>query len=171
MAWRDRLVPGETREKRVFIAALILGVAMLFADAATKLYFTHTLATGERITVIPGWFDLTLVHNTGAAWSILSGYGYILLIIAFLVGAGIIYFFRSLTENCAERYFAMLLILSGIVGNSIDRLWRGAVVDFLSFHYFDAYYYPVFNVADIAICCGVGIYLISGFCRKDQKKR
>ncbi len=166
-----RLTAGESREKRVFIAALIVGAAMLFCDVATKLYFTRTLLPGERITVIPGWFDLTLVGNTGAAWSILAGHGYLLLGIGILVAVAICYFFRALTEECPERYFAMFLILSGIIGNSIDRLWRGAVIDFLSFHYFDSYYYPVFNVADIAICCGVGIYLISGFCRKAPREK
>ncbi|MCQ2378425.1 MAG: signal peptidase II [Victivallaceae bacterium] len=166
MAFFDRLASGSRREKRTFALAIFVGGAALLLDGATKIFFERHLHLGERIPVLPGWFDLTLVRNTGAAWSLFAGHGSWLLIVALVMAAAIFRYFRALTENCPERYYAVWLILAGIAGNSIDRLWRGAVVDFLSFHYFDAYYYPVFNVADIAICVGTGIYLFSTFCRK-----
>ena len=71
---------------------------------------------------------------------------------------------KRLTEGYPERYYAMGMIVSGIIGNSIDRIWRGAVVDFLDFH-IAGHHWPAFNIADSAICVGVGIYLISSFKR------
>ena len=59
-----------------------------------------------------------------------------------------------------------MLLLSGIIGNSFDRFFRGAVVDFLHVHWKEVWHYPVFNVADIAICCGVGLYILSNLLRK-----
>ena len=63
-----------------------------------------------------------------------------------------------------------MLVLSGIVGNSIDRIWHGEVIDFIDFHYYDMWSYPVFNVADIAICTGVGVYMLSNLLRKTPKE-
>ena len=65
---------------------------------------------------------------------------------------------------------AAFLVISGILGNSIDRLWRGAVVDFIDVHYYDVWRYPVFNVADIAICTGVGIFILSTLIRPEKGK-
>ena len=73
-------------------------------------------------------------------------------------------------EGYAERYFALLLVLGGVVGNSIDRIWRGAVVDFFDFHWYDKFRWPVFNVADIAICIGVGLFVLSTLLRPSGKK-
>ncbi len=171
MAFFDRIIPGSRREKRLFAGVLFFGCAMLLLDQLTKIYFEYHYPLGRCVPIIDGFFDLTHVRNKGAAWSMFAGQRYLLLGIGVAVFAAVVKFFRQLTEGCAERYWAMLLILSGIAGNSIDRFWRGEVVDFLSFHYLDVYYYPVFNVADIAICTGVGIYIISGFCRKETKKK
>jgi signal peptidase II len=112
---------------------------------------------------------LTYVLNYGAAWSILSGHGWFLLLIAGLVLAGSIWKFRYLTEGYAERFIAVFLVFGGVFGNSIDRIWRGAVVDFLDF-YIKSYHWPVFNVSDIAICCGVGIFMLSSLLRKEKEK-
>ena len=87
-----------------------------------------------------------------------------------MVTLGVIWYFRRLAEGYAERYFALLLVLGGVVGNSIDRIWRGAVVDFFDFHWYDKFRWPVFNVADIAICIGVGLFVFSTLLRPSGKK-
>ena len=91
------------------------------------------------------------------------------MLIAALVTAAALWFFSYLTEGYPERYFAIFIILGGVVGNSIDRIWRGAVVDFFDLHYYEAYHWPVFNIADIAICVGVGIFVLSSLLRPSRK--
>lgn len=170
MKFFERITPGSSREKRLFSGALLFSGAVLALDQISKLFFERHYAVGEKTVVIEGFFDLTHVRNLGAAWSIFAGQRFWLLLVAAIVFVLLLKYFRLIAENCAERYFAILLIISGICGNSIDRLWRGEVVDFISLHYFDIYYYPVFNIADIAICTGAAICIISGFFRKNQEK-
>ena len=170
MKFFERITPGSDREKRLFSGALLFGGAILGADQISKLYFERNYAIGEKSVIIDGFFDLTHVRNLGAAWSMFSGQRFWLLLIAAVVVVLLTRYFRHIAENCAERYFAILMMISGICGNSIDRLWRGEVVDFISLHYQDVYYYPVFNIADIAICVGAMIYIASGFFRKSSKE-
>ena len=144
---------------------------LLLLDQLSKLWIAHSFRLYESRPVIAGWLSLTSVRNHGAAWSMLSGYGWLLLLIALAALAAILWFFRSLTEGWGERYIAAFMVISGIFGNSIDRLWRGAVVDFIDVHYYDVWRYPVFNVADMAICIGVGIFVLSSLLRPDLKKR
>jgi len=145
----------------------LLAALVLAADQFTKWWFVRCYELYQTRSVIPGWFNFTYVRNTGAAWSMFSGQVWPLLVFGLLVAAGMVCWFRKLAEACPERYVAIMLVLAGIVGNSIDRLWRGAVVDFLHIHYFNVWHYPVFNIADMAICGGVGIFILSGFCRKN----
>ncbi|MBO7330115.1 MAG: signal peptidase II [Lentisphaeria bacterium] len=170
MNWLERIEKKSHREKKVFFQALALGLILLIIDQITKWYIVKNFNLFESIPVIDGWFNITSVRNLGAAWSILSGHVWLLLVFGLLAGIGIIIFFRKLAEGCVERYFALMLILSGIFGNSFDRAFHGEVVDFIHVHYYEIWHYPVFNVADMAICTGVGIYLLSGFLRKNPEK-
>ncbi len=158
------------RERIVLLLALMLGVVSLTLDQWTKFVVERQFYLGESVPVWEPFFSLTFVRNEGAAWSILTGYGWLLLAIAGVVTASVIWFFRSLTEGYSERCFALILVLSGVVGNSIDRVWRGAVVDFFDFHWYSQYRFPVFNVADIAICVGVGLFVLSTLLRPSKKK-
>ena len=124
---------------------------------------------GERIPVIPDFFNLTYITNTGAAWGILAGHGWLLLLISFAVLIAVIYFIHTLTEGWPERIYAIALISSGIVGNSIDRIFRREVVDFLQF-LFGKYQYPSFNIADSCICVGVFLFIFSTILRPEKKK-
>ena len=162
---RDRLTPGSSRERIVLGISLAVAGMLLILDQWSKLVVETSFHLHESRPVIDGFFALTYVRNFGAAWSILEGYGSVLLAIAGIVLVLMLAFLRQLTEGCAERYLAIMLIISGIFGNSIDRIWRGAVVDFLDFT-FGSYHYPVFNIADCAICVGVFLYLLSSFLRK-----
>ena len=85
--------------------------------------------------------------------------------------AAMIRFYNYLTEGYLEREIALFVIFSGVLGNSIDRVWRGSVVDFIDFHYKNVWSYPVFNIADIAICTGVGLFILSGFIRPEREKK
>jgi signal peptidase II len=160
--------PHSAAERRWLGAVFILTGVVLALDQFTKILTVRMFELHESHPVIDGLFNLTYVRNYGAAWSILSGHIWLLLLIAVLVVAGTIWKFRYLTEGYSERYLAIFLVFGGVLGNSIDRIWRGAVVDFLDF-YIKSYHWPVFNVADIAICCGVGIFMLSSLLRKEKK--
>ena len=97
------------------------------------------------------------------------GYGVVLFCVGMLVIVATTYFLRKLCEGYRERYVAILAVLSGVVGNSIDRIWRGAVVDFLDC-YINSYHWPAFNIADCAICVGIGVYMLSVILRPEAKK-
>lgn len=163
----NRIVPAEDR--KTYLLALLNGVFFLILDQLTKYWVVKEIPFASRQVVIPGFFNLTYVTNTGAAWGILAGRYWLLLTISAAVFIAAIWFLRHLTEGWKERYYAVLLILSGILGNCIDRVFRGAVVDFLQF-YIGKFVWPSFNVADSCICIGVFIYIISTLIRPDRKK-
>ena len=163
----NRIVPAPDR--KVFWTALLAGIVFLVLDQLTKYWVVTGIPFGARQPVIPGFFNLTYVTNTGAAWGILSGRYWLLLAISAAVFLAAIWYLRTLTESWTERYFAVFLVMSGILGNSIDRVFRGAVVDFLQF-YIGQYAWPSFNVADSCICVGVFIYIVSTLFRPERNK-
>ncbi len=144
-------------------------VTLTFVDQLAKYAIVHseTLARHEIIQVIPGFFRIVHVRNPGAVWGILSNHTQILALISLVVFAMILTMFPRFVNGFTERGIAMSLILSGILGNLIDRILRGNVVDFLSFYY-KRWEWPSFNVADSCICIGVGIYLISCWTRNEN---
>lgn len=169
MNWRDRIEKNSPRERASLLWAAVIALLVVILDQWTKWYFIRNYKMGVPTPIIPGVLNFTYVENIGAAWSMLSGQVWLLLLFGITAGAAIIYFFRKLAEGCVERYYALLLVISGIIGNSFDRAFHGAVIDFIHVHYYESWHYPVFNVADMAICIGVFIYLISGFCRKSPE--
>ncbi len=160
--------PGSSRERAVLGWSLAFAGIILLLDQITKVLVEREFLLHESRPVIPGFFSLTFVRNYGAAWSLFSGHGWFLLLVAAAVTAASIYYFRYLTEGYPERCFAIFVILGGVAGNSIDRIWRGAVVDFFDVHYYNLWHWPVFNIADIAICTGVGLFLLSTLLRKSR---
>ncbi len=141
----------------VAIVIYVLDQATKFAVAAEIPFPTY--GPPGHIQVIEGFFNLVHVGNTGAAWSILSGHGHWLaLLAAFTLGA--IYFWRhtlGLRVPVVQLCFGGLC--GGTVGNLTDRILHGHVIDFLDFH-FGSYAYPSFNVADMGIVCGVFGYIV-----------
>lgn len=166
---QDRPVPPLNR-RHLAVCAIIAAV-LLLGDQLSKLLIVQNYFLHESTPVIPDIFSITYVRNFGAAWGIFSGQIWLLLIIAAVVVAAMIRFYDYLTERYFEREIALFIIFSGVLGNSIDRIWRGAVIDFLDFHYKNVWSYPVFNVADIAICTGVGLFILSGFLRPERGKK
>jgi len=134
---------------------LALAVVIVAADQIAKYAISRTLTLGQTLTLTP-FFNLVLVHNPGAAFSFLSDQpGWqrgMFIAIALAASVWIVYL---LVRHARQRLFALALtlVLAGAVGNVIDRIFIGAVVDFLDFHAF-GYHWPAFNVADSAITCG-----------------
>jgi signal peptidase II len=151
---------------------LAVAAVVIVLDQATKAVVQGRFAYGERLPVIDGFFDLILLYNTGAAFSFLSDAGgwQRVFFIGIAVAASLLILFL-LRRHAAETWFAagLALILGGALGNLIDRVWLGHVVDFLLFH-FRGWHYPAFNVADSAITVGAAILIIDGL-RGDRKEK
>ena len=105
--------PNSRRERTVLGWALGVSLAALLLDQWTKIVVERQFVLGESRPVWEPFFSLTFVRNEGAAWSILSGHGWFLLLVAGVVTLGVIWYFRRLAEGYAERYFALLLVLGG----------------------------------------------------------
>ena len=155
-----RLTAGAPSERRLVGFSIALGLFLLVLDQWTKILVEQRMTPGDSIELIPGWFSLTYVTNKGAAWGMFHGYGMVLFGIGVVVLILAIRYLRYLAEGCRERYMAIFIVLSGVIGNSFDRLYRGAVVDFLDF-YWRGHHWPAFNIADCAICFGIGVYFLS----------
>ena len=136
-------------KKRVYIYSII----GLIIDILTKLFMINKLPLGKSKVIIDKFFSFTMVHNTGGAFGLFSNNTILLLIVSVIFITGFIYYIeKNKASKIEEICYGM--ILSGIVGNMLDRLIRGYVVDFLDFKIF-GYDYPVFNFADIFIVVGV----------------
>jgi signal peptidase II len=153
--------------KRKYWILLIFCIWILLLDQWTKSMVVQELPLYQRVNVIQGFFDLTHVRNTGGAFGIFGGekggLGSILFVVVSLIAIGaIVVLFLKIKENEKTLAIAFSLILSGAVGNLIDRLRYGEVVDFLDFH-LSSYHWPAFNVADSAICIGIGLMALELF--------
>ncbi|MFT3831622.1 MAG: signal peptidase II [Opitutaceae bacterium] len=158
-----------TLPARLFRYRCLLGLALgVFAlDQATKLWIASTLplntyGTPGHIEIVPGFFNLVHVGNTGAAWSVLTGRSSLLALLGLAALAAIFCFRRQLGLERRIVQIAFGLLCGGIAGNFLDRVVYGHVVDFLDFHFGD-YIYPTFNIADSGIVCGVALYAILSF--------
>jgi signal peptidase II len=144
----------------------IIAASLLALDQLTKLWVVENIPFNpyhdhdglQDITVIPGFFYLIHVGNTGAAWSIMSGKSTLLACLALITLGGIFFWRRTLGLHLRPIQISFGLLCGGIVGNLIDRIAYKHVVDFLDFH-FGSYIYPTFNIADCGICIGVILYL------------
>lgn len=140
--------------------ALLLALTIAIVDQVTKYAVRLGFAAGESRPVIAGFFELTYVRNTGAAWGILGGQNASLTLLSVVMLVVMVLFRRSFLSNTWEHRVALGLMIGGIMGNLMDRLRLGWVTDFLDFH-IGRHHWPAFNVADSAICIGVGIYILS----------
>ena len=142
----------------------LIALAIVLTDQATKAIVLRTMRLGQSIPIVPGYFDLTFVLNPGAAFSLLATLPerirspfFILISVAAAVLI-VVYRARHLRGHRLATV-SLGLILGGAVGNLIDRIRYGVVVDFLDAHVHQ-YHWPVFNVADSAISVGVTLLLI-----------
>jgi len=159
-----RIEPAPARGLRAYRRFWVTLVALLVADQVSKAWVLshielNTYFSPEPIPVIPGFFYFVNVTNTGAAWGMFSNYTPWLAWLGVAALAGIFFFRRQLELPKPLLQYTFGLLCGGIIGNMIDRLCYGRVVDFLDFH-LPGYRYPAFNVADSGITVGVTIYLI-----------
>jgi signal peptidase II len=144
---------------------LSLSVIIIVADLASKFYASASLEYAVPVPVIDGFFNFTLLHNTGAAFSFLaseSGWQrWFFIVLATGVSAALVVWLRSLRDEPWVAC-AVALILGGAIGNLYDRITLGYVVDFLHF-YWNNYHFPAFNIADTAISIGAGMMIIDVF--------
>lgn len=152
--------------KKIKKLILIIFLSVLI-DQGIKLIVSYNMNVGDSINIINNFFSITYVHNIGAAWSILSG-GRIILILLGIVAIDVIYlmFIHKKELNKYENIIYGLLI-GGILGNLIDRVLYGYVIDYLNFNIF-GYNFPVFNFADILIVITVLIIIVFSFKEKNE---
>lgn len=144
-------------------------LALTVLDQWSKAVVNARFALGESLPLIPGFFHLTYVRNTGAAWGLFAGFSAWLTLFSMVALVVIIVFRHRFVGDCLRHRLAFACLLSGVIGNLIDRLRYAYVIDFLDFHY-RSWSFPVFNVADSAICVGAGLYLLDAvlLTRRDQ---
>jgi len=138
----------------VLIAATIAAL-----DQLTKWWVVRSIRPEESRVVIAGFFSLVNWRNTGAAWGMFRNHNLVFTVILLLALAALYFLRHSFQLNHPGARVSLGLIAGGIIGNLIDRARIGSVIDFLLF-YVDRYRWPAFNVADSAICIGVGLYII-----------
>lgn len=141
-------------------------LVLTVADQISKTVVHLRFGLGESVPVVPGFFHLTYVRNTGAAWGMFSGFSGWLTVFSILALIVIVVFRRHWVGDSIRHRLAFAFILSGVIGNLIDRLRYGYVIDFFDFH-FGRYGFPVFNVADSAICIGVGLFMLDMLLNRD----
>ncbi|CAB3628890.1 MAG: signal peptidase II [Achromobacter pulmonis] len=145
---------------------LAIALAIVVVDQLTKVYFNTSYQYGERLNLLP-FFDFTLLYNRGAAFSFLAseeGWQRWLFTGLGVVAAGVILVILRRTRGQPRFCLALAMILGGAIGNVIDRVVYGHVVDFLLFYWRD-WYYPAFNVADVGITCGAVLLVLDELLR------
>lgn len=140
------------------LAWLGLSLVIIVLDQATKFYFEDALELYQRIELIAGYLDWTLAYNTGAAFSFLaaeSGWQrWLFAAIAVGVSAVLVVWLKRLKPEETWLAIALAQVLGGALGNLYDRVAHGHVIDFILVHWQDQWFFPAFNVADIAITLG-----------------
>ncbi|MBO5746317.1 MAG: signal peptidase II [Clostridia bacterium] len=154
------------------ILAIICGLAVVGLDQLTKYLVTVYMEPNEVIAVIPGLINFNRIPpNTGAAFGMLAGQTWFLITVTCVVMIMCIAMLIRKTFDSRLMFWALCLVLGGGLGNLIDRIFRGgSVVDFLEFGFFE---FPVFNVADCAVCIGAGLillYFIMDFVKDARRK-
>lgn len=147
-----------------------LAAAVVALDQFTKGLATAALDYGVPRAVLP-WFNLTLQHNTGAAFSFLSDAAgwqrYFFSAVALLISAVLVVWLWRLSRNNWVLALGLALVLGGALGNLWDRLALGYVVDFISVHWQSRHFFPAFNIADSAITVGAGCLLLDAFLQRE----
>ena len=151
-----------------------LGLPLFALDQLTKWLVRQNIPYGAEIPIIPGFFSLVHASNTGAAFSLFTGNNFFFIGLALAALAVVIFLLirdsrapktEQRLNNITKISFGLLA--SGILGNVTDRIFRGAVTDFLHF-YISEYSWPSFNVADSCICIAAGLLILSSFGRTQK---
>ena len=138
---------------------IFFSIIFVALDQVIKIILNSKLIINQTIILIKDLFSITLIHNTGAAFNLFSGGRYFLIAISIAVIAWLILYIRHLEVIDDVDIFTYSLLFGGVIGNLIDRVVYGYVVDYLSFN-FGSFYFPIFNLADMFIVISIIIIII-----------
>lgn len=161
----DNGTPNARRFGR--LAWLWLSLLVFVVDQASKFWFDNNLSMYQQIVIIPDYFSWTLAYNTGAAFSFLADAAgwqrWFFAAIAVAVSAVLVVWLKRLKPGETWLAVALALVLGGALGNLVDRVVFGHVVDFILLHWHQQWYFPAFNVADMAITGGAILLALDMF--------
>lgn len=170
----DSGVPGlGIQMKPKYLVLLLLTPLVLVIDQLTKIYVDRSMQLYQSIPVIDGLFSITYLRNKGAAFSFLANASWRLpffIFVSFVAVVAILVAFGKLRDDQRLAAVSLTLILSGAIGNLIDRIRLGEVIDFLDV-YWRSHHWPAFNVADSAICVGVALLALDMFREERRLKQ
>lgn len=148
------------KKRNVFLIVIfIIGIVL---DQWTKGLVANNMNLFESIEIIPGFFSITYAQNTGAAWSMMEGQMFFFYVITVVACVLLVFYLKNLKEEQFLSKLGVIMMLSGTIGNFMDRVMFQYVRDFLDFIIF-GYDFPIFNVADSFLCVGVAIILLEEF--------
>ena len=135
---------------------LLIAILVVVVDRISKIYVESNFFEGQSIALIKDYLNLTYIHNPGAAFGILANETWLFIAVAALIVFLIAFFYESIKREGAVFRYGIAALVGGAIGNLIDRIISGAVTDFIQFPI-----WPIFNVADIAICVGAFLIVLS----------
>ncbi|XID92891.1 signal peptidase II [Paenibacillaceae bacterium WGS1546] len=144
----------------------LVAAGVFIFDHIVKWLVSTYMTIGQQISVVPGLFGLTSIRNRGAAFGMLEGYRVFFIVVTSAVLVGIIIYLRRLYREKKLYSYGLALILGGALGNFIDRVLRGEVVDMLQVYFAD---FPIFNIADCFLWIGLGVMAIGAW--RDSRAR
>ena len=146
---------------KLFLPLLGIAALVLFADQLTKFFVQESIAPRNPpvIVVIEGIFELSYTTNTGAAFGLMRGQNLMLTIITIAAIGFIFVYYKQYLHSLWMR-IALSVLLGGALGNFLDRIRHGEVTDFLRFRLLPNFWWPTFNLADVAVCVGAAMLMI-----------
>ena len=148
-----------------FLVTFAVVANLLLVDAVVKELAAGLLKGSAAVSVIPGFFDLAYVENRGCAWGMFQGAVWPL---AAFGAVALLFLIWKRRAVFGDAWVSPCLMYAGILGNLVDRIWRGYVIDMFDFHW-GQYHFPCFNLADAFICIAAGLMILDSF-RQDSKK-
>jgi len=139
---------------------LLIIILGLLLDRATKMWASSVLMKIDEIAVIKGFFSLSYLENRGAAFGIFQNKALLLAAVTIIILAGMFYYLIKFKPQSKLLKVSISFIACGALGNLYDRLTYNYVIDFISFHYSNIYYFPTFNVADMMVVAGTALMLL-----------
>ena len=149
------------------ISIFLIGILFLLIDIISKQLILYFMVENQTIQIIPHFFSLTYVKNTGVAFSMLEGNILFILLMSMIVVGVLVYFAKSKGNGRLEK-ICYSMILGGALGNFLDRIFYGYVIDFFDFTLF-GFKMAIFNVADVLIVCGVFLLIVLELLKERKK--
>lgn len=154
-------IGGTDMKRQYYIGiSLFITIIILVLDQITKFIIASSMKVGDSFEVVPNFLNITSHRNDGAAWGILSGKMSFFFIITIIILVVLIVFYIKEAKNNLLMQIAISLLFAGALGNFIDRVLHGEVVDFVDTYIF-GYNFPIFNVADSSLTIGVLLIIIA----------